>query len=52
MIIGTVNERKVVWNEVNKTIRVYGTDILIIGATTNTEAIEISKRNLKNFKAR
>lgn len=51
MKIGTVNERIVIWNEANKTVRIKGTDILIIGATTKNEAIEISKRNLKNFKA-
>lgn len=50
MKIGTANGRKVMWNINANTVTVYGTLVMITGVDTYEKAIEVSKRNLKNFK--
>ena len=50
MTIGYTNGLKVIWNKQDETVRVQGTSILIVGAKTILEAIELAKRNLVNFK--
>lgn len=50
MTIGYIDKRKVTWSEYNNTIRVYGTEVLLLGAKTKQEAIDQAKRNLINFK--
>ena len=47
-MIGYVDDRPVYFNEKSGTITVYGTWIMITGVTKET-AIDIAKRNLKNF---
>lgn len=50
MIIGTANGNGVRWNASDHTITILRTPITITGAKTKSEAIEICKRNLVNFK--
>ena len=50
MTIGYVNGARVIFNEKDHTIRIYGTNVMLIGARTKEQAIEQAKRNLKSFK--
>ena len=49
-IIGTVDGRDTYYNEKTATVWVVNTNIMIVGARTQAEAVECCERNLKNFK--
>ena len=45
------SEKRVTWNERNATVRIYGTNVLVTGVTTLETALDVAKRNFKDFVA-
>lgn len=49
MVIGKADNKEVVWNEHSATIEISDTFVTITGAVTKEQAIDICKKNIKNF---
>lgn len=50
MIIGTVNDNVVRYSEVNKTVKISNTNIILVGVNSKEDAIKRCEINFKNFK--